>query len=208
MFMKEKHTMHRTAARILKIAREQFLAQSYADVTMDQIAGAAKVTKGGLYHHFAGKEALYLVMMQADLSEKNQLFNKAVVMEGSCRQRLETLARSFLALPAQQRRLAGLIRRDINTLSEGARQQLMRCYQSALPDQVRSIIEHGIRAREIRPIDARLASFCFISLVEHCISHHGERVLPTKAQKIAFVLDLFFTGATDNTQITVDQETS
>ena len=61
MFMKEKHTMHRTAARILKIAREQFLAQSYADVTMDQIAGAAKVTKGGLYHHFAGKEALYLV---------------------------------------------------------------------------------------------------------------------------------------------------
>jgi AcrR family transcriptional regulator len=208
MLMKKESTLHRTAIRILKIARELFLAHSYADVTMDQIAGAAHVTKGGLYHHFAGKEALYLVMMQADLSEKHQLFNKAVVMEGSCRQRLETLTRSFLALPAQQRRLAGLIRRDINTLSEEARQQLIHCYQSALPDQVRSIIQHGIRAGELRPIDARLASFCFISLVEHCISHHGERVLPTKAQKIAFVLDLFFTGATDKPQITVDQETS
>lgn len=208
MLMKEEYTLHRTAVRILKIARELFLAHSYADVTMDQIAAAANVTKGGLYHHFAGKEALYLVMMQADLSEKHRLFNKAVVMEGSCRQRLETLARSFLALPAQQRRLAGLIRRDINTLSEEARQELIRCYQSALPDQVRSIIQHGIRVEELRPIDARLASFCFISLVEHCVSHHGECVLPTKAQKIAFVLDLFFAGTMDKARIADDEETS
>ncbi len=57
MRMKEQYTRHPTAARILKIARELFLTHSYADVTMDQIAGAANVTKGGLYHHFAGKEA-------------------------------------------------------------------------------------------------------------------------------------------------------
>ncbi len=207
MLMKEESTLHHTAIRILKIAQELFLAHSYADVTMDQIAAAASVTKGGLYHHFAGKETLYLMMMQADLLEKHQLFNKAVVMEGSCRQRLETLARLFLALPAQQRRLAGLIRRDINTLSDEARQELIHCYQSALPDQVRSIIQHGIRAGELRPIDARLASFCFVSLVEHCVSHHGERILPTTAQKIAFVLDLFFAGAADKAQIAVDQET-
>jgi hypothetical protein len=73
---------------------------------------------------------------------------------------------------------------------------------------VRSIIQHGIRVEELRPIDARLASFCFISLVEHCVSHHGERVLPTKAQKIAFVLDLFFAGATGKAQIADDHETS
>ena len=131
--MKEESTLHRTAVRILKIARELFLAHSYADVTMDQIAAAASVTKGGLYHHFAGKETLYLMMMQADLLEKHQLFNKAVVMEGSCRQRLETLARLFLALPAQQRRLAGLIRRDINTLSDEARQESVSYTHPTLP---------------------------------------------------------------------------
>ncbi len=147
-------------------------------------------------------------MMQADLSEKHRLVNKAVVMEGSCRQRLEALAHSFLALPAQQRRLAGLIRRDINTLSEETRQELIRCYQSALPDQVHSIIRRGVRVGELRLIDARLASFCFISLVEHCVSHHGERVLLATAQKIAFVLDLFFAGATDKTQIADDEEGS
>jgi hypothetical protein len=31
--------------------------------------------------------------------------------------------------------------------------------------------------------------------------------LPTTAQKIAFVLDLFFAGAADKAQIAVDQET-
>ena len=32
---------------------------------MDDIADAAGVTKGALYHHFAGKEALYLAYVPA-----------------------------------------------------------------------------------------------------------------------------------------------
>ena len=61
----------KTAAveRILAVAEPRFLAASYADVTMDQIARKAGFTKGGLYHHFPSKEALYLAMMQTDLAE-------------------------------------------------------------------------------------------------------------------------------------------
>ena len=72
------NTPHPTAERIHQVARRLFVKRSYSDVTMDEIAVKAQITKGALYHHFKSKEALYLAMMEADLSEKQVLFNKAV----------------------------------------------------------------------------------------------------------------------------------
>ena len=77
----DKHP-HPTAERIHQVARRLFVKRSYSDVTMDEIA-KAQITKGALYHHFKSKEALYLAMMEADLSEKQVLFNRAVTTGGS-----------------------------------------------------------------------------------------------------------------------------
>ena len=76
------NTPHPTAERIHQVARRLFVKRSYSDVTMDEIAVKAQITKGALYHHFKSKEALYLAMMEADLSEKQGLFNKAVTTGG------------------------------------------------------------------------------------------------------------------------------
>jgi len=62
-----------TIANVLSAAAYLFISRHYADVTMDQIAETAHVTKGALYHHFSGKEELYLEMMHADLSAKKDL---------------------------------------------------------------------------------------------------------------------------------------
>ena len=59
------------------------------------IARAAAVTKGGLYHHFASKELLYISMMLGDLEGKRALFEQAVAMKGTCRHRLARLTRDF-----------------------------------------------------------------------------------------------------------------
>jgi AcrR family transcriptional regulator len=57
--------------RAMKIAREQILdhaaalfrAKGYAGASIDEIATACGITKGSLYHHFDGKEALALAAM-------------------------------------------------------------------------------------------------------------------------------------------------
>jgi AcrR family transcriptional regulator len=54
-----------TITNILEAAQALFLEKNYADVTMTDIAEAADVTKGALYHHFSGKEDLYLRMMHS-----------------------------------------------------------------------------------------------------------------------------------------------
>jgi AcrR family transcriptional regulator len=46
-------------ARVLREAREFFLKYGYADVSMQQIADAAGMTKAALYYHFRDKDDLF-----------------------------------------------------------------------------------------------------------------------------------------------------
>src|SRR5580698_7463333 len=57
-----------TRAAIIDAAVERFTADGYAKTSMDTVAGAARVTKGAVYHHFRDKaelfEAAFVVMEQ------------------------------------------------------------------------------------------------------------------------------------------------
>ena len=48
-----------TRARLVETARELFAARGYAGVSMEQVCKRAEVTRGALYHHFAGKDDLF-----------------------------------------------------------------------------------------------------------------------------------------------------
>jgi len=185
-----------TVARIVGAARRLFVAKSYAEVTTEMIARAADVTKGGLYHHFASKEALYVSMMLEHLGESRSLFEEAAAMEGSARVRLGRLTRDFLDLPAQERELMRLVRRDINIFSGDDRDRLVRAYQEALPQRVEEIVTDGIRDGEIEPTDPRLLSWSFVALVEVVIGEYAHAVLgESTSARLDHVLDLFFGGA-------------
>src|SRR6201994_652106 len=48
-----------TRRAVLAAARSLFGATGYAQTSVEEIAAAARVTKGAVYHHFASKEALF-----------------------------------------------------------------------------------------------------------------------------------------------------
>ncbi|MCP3939543.1 MAG: TetR/AcrR family transcriptional regulator [Actinomycetia bacterium] len=181
------------------MAKSLFVSRNYAEVTTDMIARAAEVTKGGLYHHFSSKEQLYITMMLDDLEHKHQLFGEAVAMTGSCRDRLARLTGDYLRLPAEERELTHLVRRDINSFSGEERQTLVQAYQQALPRQVQAIIEDGIRDRELAPGDARILAWSFVALVEVIISDYAGNVFPSVDAGLDHVLGLFFHGTANPT---------
>jgi AcrR family transcriptional regulator len=184
-----------TIGRILHVAEGLFLERQYADVTMDMIVRAAEVTKGGLYHHFASKEELYLRLLHDDLTAKRDLFRAAADSRGTCRQRLTELTRSFLDLPRAKRELIRLVRRDCNTFDEPARGLLVRAYQDALPLQVEEILQGGMERGELRPSDPRLLSWCFVALVEAALGDYADSVVTALDARLEFVMTLFLDGA-------------
>ncbi|MBC8514809.1 TetR/AcrR family transcriptional regulator [bacterium] len=184
-----------TIRRIQDAARTLFLQRSYADVSMSDIAQSAALTKGALYHHFRSKESLYLEMMHADLDSKRTLFLSAIEEPGSTRDRLARLTLAYFSLPASQRDLIRLVRRDNNVFEEPLRSALVAAYQRALPEPVETVLREGIHRGEIAPTDPRLLSWQYVALVETALSPHADRVLPTAKEKVAYTLSLFLEGS-------------
>jgi AcrR family transcriptional regulator len=184
-----------TITNILRSAEALFLRKNYADVTMEDIAEAAGVTKGAVYHHFAKKETLYVAMMHSVLKEKQALFQTAVASPGTCRERLRTFTRIFLELPREKRDVMKLVRRDINIFKEPVRNQLVWAYQSALPEQIEIILQDGVRDGELAPADVRLLSWMYVALVEVILTPYAERVFDDRNDMLDFVIRLFFNGA-------------
>jgi AcrR family transcriptional regulator len=71
-------SQHAEATRraVLTAARSLFGTKGYAQTSVDEIADAARVTKGAVYHHFAGKEALFRAVY--DQAEAD-VYRRAVV---------------------------------------------------------------------------------------------------------------------------------
>ena len=183
-----------TIASILSAAASLFTARNYADVTMDRIAEACSVTKGALYHHFSSKEELYLALMHSDLDAKKALFGGAVATGRDCRDRLRRLTAVFYDLPRQSREVARLVRRDINVFGEPARGELVRAYQSSLPELIEGVIRDG----ELAPAAPRLLSWHFVAMVEVTLTGYADSVFTNADDKLDHVMELFFRGAGAN----------
>jgi AcrR family transcriptional regulator len=48
-----------TKRALVDVAARHFTEQGYAATSLDQIVAGARVTKGALYHHFSGKQAVF-----------------------------------------------------------------------------------------------------------------------------------------------------
>src|SRR5215813_11099944 len=87
---------------ILRTAARLFQEQGYDATSMNDVAAALKLSKGGLYHHFQSKdEILFHIMSQAmDITEE-QVINAARRIEGA-EERLRTLIRLHIGVVISQ----------------------------------------------------------------------------------------------------------
>ncbi len=199
MYSKSKETIQ----TILDVARTLFMEKNYADVTINDIVTSSNVSKGALYHHFSSKEDLYLKMMHhylAQIQESTQ--DVAESSTGPCRERLFASMFAFLQLPGNLLGILRLVRRDINIFRDPVRAELIRAYQTAVPEQVETIIRAGIEAGELRPLDARLLSWELVALVEVVLRPYSQELMGEPEAMAEFVIGLFFDGVGVHRQIT------
>jgi AcrR family transcriptional regulator len=185
-----------TIASILDAAAALFTTRNYADVTMADIADAAEVTKGALYHHFSGKEELYLRLMHDYLAEVGELLSGVVAatVGQPSRDRLHRFTLTFLRQPPLKRELMHLVRRDINIFQAQEREALIHAYQAALPQQAEAIIRDGIAAGEIVAEDARLLSWEHVAIVEVVLRPYAASILGSPERIADYVISLYFDG--------------
>src|SRR5262245_60027943 len=64
--------------RILDAALQVFSQRGYRDASVDDIAGTAQTSKGGVYFHFPNKEAIFLALLQRTATRLLEKIEEAV----------------------------------------------------------------------------------------------------------------------------------
>lgn len=83
-----------TRARVLKAALSVFSAKGYAAATLDDVAKAAKVTRGAIYWHFKGKADLYNTLVEEFSARGAAVVQEAVAAGGTL---IDILRRVFIS---------------------------------------------------------------------------------------------------------------
>ncbi|MED5046674.1 TetR/AcrR family transcriptional regulator [Bacillus siamensis] len=64
-----KRKSEKTKKELIDVARDLFAKKGYSETSIRDILTAANISKGNLYHHFKGKEFLFLHIMEQDTQE-------------------------------------------------------------------------------------------------------------------------------------------
>lgn len=95
-----------TTGALVAAARALFASDGYAATSLEAVASRAGVTKGALYHHFAGKEELFAAVFDREQQRLTDAASAAQALARTPAEQLEAACTAFLdaALdPAVQR---------------------------------------------------------------------------------------------------------
>lgn len=100
-----KHNDSATRRQILRAALKHFADAGYAATSVQQIVGAARVSKPALYYHFEDKAALFQALVHEAHDERYRLLREAAERHAGIRAQLEALLTALFAYFRENREL-------------------------------------------------------------------------------------------------------
>jgi AcrR family transcriptional regulator len=186
--------------RILAAAKALFLERSYSVTSTDDIARKARVSKGTLYAHFEGKEALFSLVIREELQRLSEALRLDECVSDKIEMSLRNVARQFLTV-FLSRDAIDLYRVVVNEAPRFP--QFGRQYYEEGPrrmvDRLADLLRDADRDGRLVVPDAEIAAVQFVSLVRaNLILKSALRVEePTVERRSAIeeaAVDLFLRG--------------
>jgi len=146
-------TKARTRADLIAAARSVFLARGFHQATLEEIAERAGYTKGAVYSNFAGKDDLFLALLEEHYARRTEQYTQVFVSSDDEEQTYRAVARVMLDAYALEPEWWPLVS-DFASHASRHRELLerLRATREAFLDALAGIIEataerHGVRYR-------------------------------------------------------------
>ena len=163
-----KEDAAQTRQALLDAALEEFSRQGYQAARLQDIAKAAGVTRGAIYHHFGGKAELYNTLMEEASTQESGVVEAAISEGGSLREIMTRILSYSLALLEEDRRSRqifelSLIKAGTDPELEAVRRQRLE-QGELLISSTASIMAQGIIRGELRAdLDPTTVARAFIA---------------------------------------------
>ncbi|WP_323792406.1 TetR/AcrR family transcriptional regulator [Nocardioides sp.] len=133
-----------TKRALVDVAEELFTDHGYASTSLDAIVAGAQVTKGALYHHFSGKQALFEAVFERVESESSKAIQKAIKNEKDPWVKARSGLRAFLAVVQQPRYRRVVVQEGPSVLGYARfREQEERSTFAMVVEILRAVLEAG-----------------------------------------------------------------
>ena len=146
-----------TQRALVDVARDLFSRKGYAGTSLDEIVGGARVTKGALYHHFSGKQALFEVVFERVEEDATKRIRKAIKKAKDPWDQVNAGVRAFfeVARGAEYRRI--VVQEGPSVLGyERFREQEERTTLSIVQDMVGVVVPPEVFPKSLNETLARL----------------------------------------------------
>jgi TetR/AcrR family transcriptional regulator, cholesterol catabolism regulator len=193
--------MHREATveprqEILRTAARLFQEQGYDATSMNDVAAALKLSKGGLYHHFQSKdEILFHIMSHAmDITEE-RVINAARRIEGP-EERLRTLIRLHIevVLSEEDREITVMLHEN-HPLPPALRRKIngrKKDYVHFMENLIADVQRLRGSSSQVTP---RAAAFALLGMINWIYQWHKPDGTLTGEALARQYTDIFFRGA-------------
>jgi isochorismate synthase len=155
--------------RILDAALEVFSSRGYRDASVDDVAAAAATSKGGVYFHFPGKDALFLALLERSARLLLSKIADSVSSEPDPVAKVDAALLALLRTFASHRRLARLFL--IETLGAGPQfHARMLDLHGQFIAFVRRNLDQAVRQGLVQPLDTEVASQAWFGALNQVVT--------------------------------------
>jgi len=155
--------------RILDAALSVFASRGYRDASVDEVAEAAETSKGGIYFHFPGKQAIFVALLERSADLLLARIVEAVEVEREPVARADAALRAVLKLFGSHRALARLFL--VEALGAGPELRArMAAVNGRFAAFIRQNLDEAVQQGAIAPIDTALASQVWFGALNQIVS--------------------------------------
>jgi len=155
--------------RILDAALDVFADKGFQQAGVDEIASASETSKGGVYFHFPGKEAMFLALLERTAARLRAKIEAAVEAEPDPALRAEVALRTVVRVFSRHRGMARLFM--VEALGAGAVfhrrvAELRQDFAQMVTDQ----LDRAVAVGAIEPLDTGVAGTAWFGAVNEVVT--------------------------------------
>jgi AcrR family transcriptional regulator len=180
---------------ILEQARQQFFAHGYHGVSIRDIVQACGLSNAALYHHFGSKQNLYVEVIRGFVASVVQPVQQAEAGRGTSRERLTRMVLAFAEYMSESQSEPHMLLRDLTECEGEETQRLIPEVLGQVLAPFAAVLEGGIVAGEIRPVDVDRVSFLLMGMLNSLAARrmHG-LVSGTLEEEVELAIRTLFEG--------------
>lgn len=180
---------------IMRAAERLFYHRRFHEVTLDEVAEAARVGKGTIYRYFADKDDLFFQIATAGFEELCDRVEACAEEERPLRERLGRIVLAVCAYFDERKEMFAIIHADSSWMRQGpgGLNERWQERRKRLPDLVAGVLSQAIAEGELRDAMPPLTmAFYFLGMIRTIVRDRAPEVsLETHTDQL---LSLFLQG--------------